>query len=332
MTRREISLLFGGDYDRTRLLQDPEVAERNRLDVDITHFATPHEVFHELTHSDRGDGGELSLSFYTTMMSHPDLRDRFVALPVPVSRFFRHGNILVRRGAGIESAADLRGKTIGIPEYGTTMIVWLRGILADEHGVLPHEIRWRAGRDPVALAGEAVRYPPDVDIARAESTDLVGMLADGRLDAFIGMLPPQLPSGVERLFPDYGAVEREYFTRTGIFPIMHLLVLRREAVERDPGMANALYGACLDAKEKSLRILRNTGVLGVMLPWLLTAVDEQEAAMGGDLWPYGVEELRPTTEKFIEYARDQGLLWNNDVTTDDLYLDLTVTAPSSGAR
>lgn len=320
MSHRKLSLIFGGDYDRTRLLCDPEIAERHNLDVEIELMPKPHDVFHALSHSDRADGGEFSLSFFTSLASQRHVQRDLVALPIPISRFFRHGNVLVNKDAGISDPADLKNKTFGVPEYGSTMVVWMRGMLADEYGVQPSDIHWRAGRSPVALGPGAVRYPDDVDIQQAEG-DLMEMLSAGDIDAYIGLVPKVLPPNVVRLFPDYGAVERDYFRRTGIFPIMHLLVLRREFYERDPEVATALFNACVDAKAQALSLLKNTGVLGVSLPWLLSAVDEQTAAMGGDLWPYGLGANRQTIEKFIEYSSDQGLLWEH-VTPEDLFLAL----------
>lgn len=319
MTLQRLSLIFGGDYDRTRHLQDPEVREGSGLDIELDLRSTPHEVFRTLAKTDEGDGGELSLSFYTTMVSQKGQDSGFVGLPVPVSRFFRHGNILVNTEAGIEGPADLEGKVFGVPEYGSTMVVWMRGILLDEYGIRAEKMTWRTSRDPVALGDELLRYPPGVDIQRASTPNLVEALAAGEVDACIGLVPETLPPGVQRLFPDYGAAEREYYARTQIFPIMHVLVLRRSVYDRDPALARRLFDACLKAKQKSISLLSRSGVLSVTLPWLLSTVEEQTRAMGGDLWPYGLEANRSTVEKFVEYSDQQGLLWNQ-VSPEDLFL------------
>lgn len=317
----DLSLIFGGDYDRTRLLAHPDIAQATGLHITPRLVSSPHDVFHILTHSDDGEGGEMSLSFYSTLVSRSGPDAELVGLPVFISRMFRHGNILINERCGISDPSDLRGKTIGVPEFGTTMVVWLRGILESEHGVRAEDVKWRTGREPVALDTDSLRYPPGVDIARAASTDLVGLLAAGELDATIGLVPQNLPEGVRRLFPDYGAAERDYYRSTGIFPIMHVLVVRRQLIDADPTLAERLFRAAELAKRLAIAALNETGVLTATLPWLLSAMQEQTNVMSGELWSYGLNANRHCIQTFLDYAHRQGLLWN-ELKADDLFLPL----------
>lgn len=320
MQNTKLSLLLGGHYDRTRALRDGTVSAQG-YDLQVEVRGTTHEVFHTLCRSQEYDGGELSLSFYSTLQSKYGANSPFVGLPVFISRMFRHGNILVNRAAGIEAPSDLAGKVMGIPEYGMTMGVWLRGMLLDEYGVRPETITWLAGRKPVALREDECRYPDDVNIrVGGEQSRLVQMLGDGQTDAYIGPVPRVLPAGVKRLFPDYQAIERRYYAKTAIFPIMHVLVVRRERYRRDPGIAAALFRAFCRAKDLALDALWDSAALKVSLPWLIPAVEEQSAIFQGDLWPYGVERNRATLQAYVRHASQQGLLWK-PLTVDELFLE-----------
>ncbi len=310
MTRPlKLSLLLGADYDRTRALCNGTVkAEGVDLAIDI--IDSPHDAFAEILASDRYDGGEMSFSFHSTLLSKFGDQHEFVGLPVFLSRMFRHGNILVNTHAGITEAKQLEGRIVGIPEYGVTMGVWIRGILMHEYGVRPEKIHWRTGRPPAALAPEVVRYPEGLDIQRdGDQYAHVQMLSEGKLDAYVGPVPTKMPPNVRRLFPDYGRLERAYYRKTGIFPIMHFLVLRRRVLRDNPWLAASLYRAFCAARDQALEILSTSSVLKVTLPWLLTAVEEQTEAMGGDIWSYGFRQNRATIAAFLDYAHEQGLLW-----------------------
>lgn len=316
-----LSMLFGGDYDRVRALRDGSVKAEG-IDLRIDLVDSPSKAFQRISHSEDYDGGEMSLSFFTTLLSKYGSGMQLVGLPVFPSRMFRHGSIAINTRCGINSPRDLEGKVLGLPEYGMTMAVWLRGVLTHEYGVRTEAIKWRAGRDPVALDPAALLYPKGVDIQRGgESANMVQMLSEGKLDAFIGALPETLPPNVARLFPNYPEVEQAYYRKTSIFPIMHVLVLKRAAYEKNPWIARSLYEAFYRAKEKAIAGLWYSGALGVSLPWLIAAVEEQTKIMNGDLWPYGLKLSRPTLEAYLSYAQAQGLLWRR-LSVDELFIDV----------
>lgn len=318
---RSVSLLLGGDYDRTRSLVDGSVqADGVELRVDVHPKQSPHDTFHQLMFSRDYDGGEMSLSFFSTLMSKQGKDSEFIALPVFVSRMFRHGNILVNESAGISGPEDLNGRTIGIPEYGLTMGVWARGLLMADFGLDPTSVRWRTGRDPAALEADIVKYPDGVDIRRlGEQANQMKMLAAGEFDAYIGAAPTAGVQGVRRLFPNYTELEKDYYKRTRAFPIMHLIVIRRSLVDADPSLAQRIIDAFTTAKNRAIDALRSRAFQRVTLPWLLASLESQEELMDGDLWPYGLKANADTLSLFLRYAWDQGLLWRR-IDYDELFV------------
>jgi 4,5-dihydroxyphthalate decarboxylase len=312
-----LRLALGADYDRTRALRDGRVSDP-RLRIEVTLLSSPSRAFAAVAGGDY-DGGEMSLSFMTTLRSRDD--DRLVALPVYLSRMLRHGNILVAASSGIDAPTDLVGKVVGLPEYGMTMGVWVRGLLQHEYGVEPTTISWRTGRSPVVLADGQVRYPDDVEIEQVPPHEtLLGLLADGRIDAYIGPVPPDLCSSspYRRLFSDHHTAERDYLVRTGIFPIMHLLVLSRRRLEERPWLKEALTTAAEAARDLAVSDLLANDVQRVSLPFLAAAAEDQRSLMGGQLWPYGIDAGRASLETFLGYAEEQGLLWA-PLTVDGLF-------------
>ena len=317
----KLSMLFGGDYDRVRPLRDGLIKTEG-VDLKISVTDSPSKAFTMLSRTDEFDGGEMSLSFFSTLLSRHGNKSQFIGFPVYPSRMFRHGNLAYNINSGIKSPRDLNGKVMGLPEYGMTMAVWLRGLLTHEYGVDTNSIKWRAGRDPAAIDPADLLYPKGVDIRRGgDSPRLMQMLNDGELDAVIAPLPEKLPPNVARFFPDYAAAEQAYYKKTSIFPIMHVLVLKRKIFEANPWLARPLYDAFCRAKEKAIANLWFGGVLAVTLPWLLPALEEQTKIMGGDLWSYGLQRNRPTLEAYLTYAEEQGLLWRK-LAFDELFIDV----------
>ncbi|MFC8826905.1 ABC transporter substrate-binding protein [Streptomyces sp. NPDC057137] len=304
-------MAFGGRYDRVEDIEQCGV--RHGLDLRLSVLNGPKEAFAAITDPAAGfDAGEMSISFYMTQRSKLGPDSPLTALPVWISRAFRHGNVYVRADSGVKDFADLRGARIGLAEYGMTMAVWLRGVFADEHGLRPEDIEWYTGRDPAALEDDTVRYPQGVRIRAADrSSSLAEQLARGRLDAVIGATNSPMLPGTRRLLPDFAASEREYYGRTGIFPIMHLLVVRTQLLADDPGLARRIAAAFEDAKAEAMRRLWSASVPKVTLPWLLAAVEEHVALMGEDYWPYGVAANLPTLEALRRYMREQGLIWDD---------------------
>jgi 4,5-dihydroxyphthalate decarboxylase len=321
-----LRFVFGGSYDRVANL--PAVAAASGLEIENHIVSSPKDAFALLSSGEGGfAGGELSSSFYMTMRSKLGDDCPLVGLPVWISRSFRHGNVWVREDSELESPAQLAGRTIALPEYGMTMAVWLRGIFEDEYGVKPTDVSWMTHRTPVGLDESTLKLPTDVDIAPApDARSLPELLRDGVADAWIGAGTYPPPRGIRRLFRDAPAVERDYYQRTGIFPVMHTLVVRREVLASDPLLAQSLVNAFEETKRRAIQKLWSTSVSYPTLPWTLAAVEEQFAAMGGDPWPYGLERNRPTTAALGRYLVEQDLVWA-DLPIEDYFLPVE---PGSG--
>jgi 4,5-dihydroxyphthalate decarboxylase len=299
-----------GDYDRTRAIFDGRAPIEG---CDITAVALePEEAFHRAFKFGEFDISEISLSSYIMTTARGDAH--YVAIPAFVSRLFRHSGIYIRTDRGVARPQDLKGKTIGLPEYQITANVWIRGILKDEYGIVPSDIKWRRGgqEDPGRGERAAIKLPPDVDLqAIPEHRTLSEMLATGELDGLIGARAPScflagVPH-VARLFPDYPATEEAYFRKTGIFPIMHAIGIRRSLVERYPWLAVSVYKAFLKAKALCMHELGQIGHLATSLPWSVAEFDRLRRVMGDDFWSYGVEPNRHVLETLARYSHDQHL-------------------------
>lgn len=302
--------LATGDYDRTRPLLDGTVGVEG---CDVNALALgPEELFFRAIRGHEFDVCELSLSSY--MMAVAKGGDvPYIGLPVFLSRTFRHSAVYVRTDRGIEKPADLRGKRVGVPEYQITAAVWVRAWLEDEYGVRPSDFEWLQGglEEPGRVEKVKLALPPEIRLsAIPETTTLDAMLRSGELDAVIAMRPPKCflagDPNVRRLFPDYQAEEERYFQRTGIFPIMHLVGVRRELVQRHPWLANSLFSAFVEAKQIATRELEKIAALPVTLPWLGPMVERTRQVMGADFWPYGVQENRKTLDAVVDYAYRHG--------------------------
>jgi len=298
------------DYDRVRALKDGRVRPEG-IDLEILHMEIE-EIFWRQAKYAEFDVSEMSMSTYVLNMERESFP--FVAIPVFPSRYFRHQSMFVRTDAGIESPGDLRGRPIGVPEYQITAGVWQRGILQDDYGVVPREVHWFSGgvEQPGRVEKTAIELPPDVTVTPiGPEQTLQQLLMDGQLDALLtAHVPPILyepGSPLRRLFPDFKAAEKDYFARTRIFPIMHVVVVRKRVLERDPWVARSL----LKAFDASLAIARSDlmyrSALKTMLPWSADHVDETVAALGEDYWTYGIESNRHVLDAFLRYHHEQGL-------------------------
>jgi len=301
-----------GPYDRMEGIRTGAVQVEG---IDVTYLAisSPPEIFARMMKSAEFDVSEMSLSSYLSNR----VRDKFpfVALPVFPSRVFRHGNIFVNRHAGIVTPQDLKGRRVGTFGYRQTASVWIRGILQDEYGVDPTSLVWVEGGLDTPWQGDSCKdeHPiPRVKFERAaEGANLSKMLASGEIDALVGArIPPSLDesANVIRLFPDYRRVEREYFERTGHFPIMHTLVVREELYRAKPWIGSSLYKGLQASKELALREMRFSGAMRYMVPWLYHDIEEIDAIFGRDPMPYGLEANRKTLETFAQYLHVQGLV------------------------
>lgn len=303
-----------GNSDRTRAIRDGRVAIEGCGVNYIT--LEPEEVFFRAFRNGEFDVTELSFSSYVLSLSKGECP--YVAIPAFVSRSFRHSGFYIRTDRDIKRPEDLRGRKIGVPEYQMTAIVWMRGILKEDHGVDPIEIDWYSGgqeepgrdeRTPLELTNgvKVTKIGPGKTLSR--------MLADGEIDGIMSARAPSAFSrsapGVGRLFPDYREREKDYFLRTGMFPIMHLIGIRRDLHERHAWLASSVYKAFSQAKDIALAEVRQMHVPIASLPWMEAEALETVALMGSDYWPYGVAENIKEIEAMTRYSYEQGLAVRN---------------------
>jgi 4,5-dihydroxyphthalate decarboxylase len=299
-----------GNYDRTRAIRDGTVKVEG---CDVTYLPLyPEEIFHRAFKFQEFDISELSFSSYirTVAAGTP----AYIGIPAFVSRIFRHSGIYIRRGAGIEKPQDLRGKRVGVPEYQITAVVWMRGLMQHEYGVAPSEIHWRSGgqEQPGRHERTPLKAIPGLDLQPiGDDRTLVGMLKEGELDAlFTARAPSSFLAGephIARLFSDTRAAEEAYYKKTGLFPIMHLVGIRKTLAEKYPWLATSAYKAFCEAKARAMIDLRDVNALMVTLPWLEAETNETSALMGEDFWKYGIAENLPEIEALTQYVCEQGL-------------------------
>ena len=256
------------------------------------------------------DVAEMSLSSYAMSMSRED--PAFIAIPVFPSRFFRHSCVFINTSSDIKNPADLKGKKIGAPEYSITAAVWIRGFLSDEYGVRAQDAHWLVGgqEDPGRKERVKLTLPPEIKLdAIPDDKTLNGMLESGDIDALISARSPSCfvkgSPKVKRLFPNYKEVEIDYFKRTKIFPIMHVLVIRKEVYDKNPWVARSLYKAFCDAKDHAIKNMHLSNTLACT-SWEREQM--KEIFGSSDWWPYGIEANRHLLEHLIRYMGEQGLL------------------------
>lgn len=298
------------NYDRTSALLDGRV-QPDGIDLNYLNMPVEETFFRMLRHSEF-EVAEMSLSSYVMSLFRPD--PPFVAIPVFPSRAFRHSCIFVNAASGIRRPEDLAGRKIGTPEYQMSAGVWIRGILADEHGLPVDGVTYYTGgeEEPGRQEKQPLDLPPRIRVQRiGPEQTLSAMLAAGEIDAlYTARMPSSFRAGggqVRRLFADFVQVERDYFRRTRTFPIMHTVVIRRDVYGRAPWVAQSLYKAFRAAQQATYADLSQTNVLQAMLPWLTAHVEEARREMGEDFWPYGFDPNRHTLETFLRYSFEQGL-------------------------
>ena len=297
------------DYDRTEALRDGTVRPAG---IDLTYLSLPvEETFFRMARFQEFDAAEMSLSSYTLTLQRGA---PFIAIPVFPSRAFRHNGIYVNAGSGVEKPSDLVGRVVGVPEYQVTAAVWIRGILADRHDVPVESVRYRTGgiHSPGRVEKLALDLPEGVDVQPIPSDrTLADMLVTGEIDALYSPRTPRpLVEGrpeVRRLFADPRAAEEEYFADTGIFPVMHVIALRRDVYERNRWIARALYDAFEEARTLTAARLDETAATRYMLPWLYDEVERTRGSMGHDFWSYGLSANEETLRTFLRYSHEQGL-------------------------
>ena len=296
------------DYDRVLGLMDGRVRPTG-IDVTFLNMIVE-ETFFRMLRAQEFDVSELSMSSYVVSLFKPNRP--FVAIPVFPSRFFRHSCIYVNADAGITKPADLIGKRIGTPEYQMTAPVWIRGILDEHYGVPVDSVTYVTGGEEAPNRDEKLKLdlPANIKVERiGPNQTLAQMLANGEIDALHTARKPSSFDGVrvKRLFSDFVPVEQAYWRQTGIFPIMHVIAIRREIYDSNRWIAMNLYQAFKEAQQLCYEGLRETAALKGMLPWFNAHVEETFAMMGEDFWPYGVEKNRKTLETFLRYHHQSGL-------------------------
>ncbi len=320
MTRLNLSLACWG-YDRTEALQTGQVRP-DGIDLNFQALEVE-ETFFRMLRNKEFDVAELSMSSYCVTLSGDD--PPFVAIPVFPSRFFRHSCIFVSTSSGIERPQDLVGKRIGVPEYQMTAPVWIRGILQDEYGIDPSSVTYVTGGEESPGREEKLKLnlPHKFKVEPISTIQtLTRMLADGEIDALYTARAPSTfytePDNVRRLFPDFVDVEKAYYKKTGIFPIMHVIAIRREVYEENRWIAQALYKAFIAAQKLTYEQLRVSASLKTMLPWQIAMVEDTVAAIGQDWWPYGIAPNRDVIETFTRYHHEQGLSTRR-LTVEDMF-------------
>lgn len=299
-------------YDRVQPLYTGEV-KLDGFELDYRVVEWSREIFDRMAGKREFDAAEFSSSELISRIAAG--KSPFVAIPVFLSRVFRHGFVCINRRSGIRNPKDLAGRRIGTPLYTQTAAIWLRGQLEHDYGVDLSGVTWVQGAinapgahgDPTVLA--PVR-PPRIELNESGKS-LSALLEEGKIDAILGSnLPEALGRNpdVQRLFPNFREIERDYYLRTRIFPIMHLVAIKREVYESDPAVAGALYRALEQSKKIALTRMRNMGALRYMLPWLPEHVEQTQEVFGDDPWPYGIEPNRPTLEALLDYMTDQGII------------------------
>jgi 4,5-dihydroxyphthalate decarboxylase len=309
------------DYDRTRPLMDGRV-QPDGIDLDIL-VLRPRETFPRMLEHQEFDVSELSLASYVTLKARGACP--FVAVPVALSKIFRHSCIYLRADAGIKTPQDLRGKRVGTTQYGSTAVVFMKGLLQHEYGVGPADVHWFIGGldTPTQRPLVPLNLPEAIKLEfLGENQTLEGMLEAGELDALFSIyIPDSFARGaphIVRLFPDYKEAEKDYYRRTRIFPIMHTVVVREELHREHPWVARSIYDAFRAARDLAVNGLYDTDALRLALPWLIDHLEETQAVFGEDFWSYGLEPNRPTLEGIGHYVHEQGLA-PRTVSPDELF-------------
>src|SRR5947209_4957298 len=321
-----LALTFAcGRYDRMDAIREGDVVPAG-LTLNCITLRSGREIFDRMVGGQEFDIAELSASEFISLIGRGDCP--FVALPVFPSRVFRHGHIFVNTRRGIRAAKDLEGKRVGVPLYTQTAAIWARGLLAHEFDVNLDTIRWVQGAVEKAGAHGRPHAPPFLRPVRIEQNtsahSLGALLARGAIDALIGSRKPDEFGNhpdVTRLFPDHRAREREFYQRTKIFPIMHLIALRRDRYERQRWIATSLYNAFVEAKRRARVRMRYAGSLAAMLPWLIDAIEEIDEVFGGDAFPYGIEANRATLQALVQYMVEQHFI-SRAIPIEELFVPL----------
>jgi 4,5-dihydroxyphthalate decarboxylase len=295
-----------GDYDQARDVMSGVVPVQGATVIPLN--LPPEEMFFRFTFHREWDVSEMSMGKYISLRSQEDTS--ITAIPVFPSRVFRHSMIYVREGGGITRPEQLKGKRIGVPEWAQTATIYCRGYLSHEAGVPLDSIDWvqtgvnQAGR----VEKVKLKLPPGFRYRQEPQRSLNEMLMGGDLDAILSARPPEnLGKGIVRLFPDHEPVEEAYYKKTGIFPIMHVVVIRTELLNRYPWLAMNLFKAFEEAKQRSLERVSDITASHGPFAWLPNYAERMKKLFGDDFWPYGLEKNRATLQAFVNFGYEQGV-------------------------
>jgi len=293
------------------------------VDLNFLAIDHPREIFDRMLINLEFEACEMSSSEFIRHAVRGDCP--MVAIPVFPSRVFRHGYIAIDKRQ-VREPKDLAGKRIGVPLYTMSAAVWIRGLLAHDYGVDLSGVRWLQGATNKPGRHGNPSPPPMLKRVSIEDNtsgkSLSDLLEEGEIDAVLGSdLPLAVHRGgnVARLFPNFPEVEADYYKRTGIYPIMHLVAMRRDVYERNPAAAKSLYQAFCRAKDIALQRMRHTGMLATMMPWMLAEIEIMDKVFGPDPWPYGVDANRKTLEALVAYLHEQSLI-ARPIKVDDLFV------------
>jgi len=295
-----------GDYEHTRDVVTGQVPVQG-VSLNVLTLP-PEEAFFRFTFFREWEVSEMSMGKYVSLRSQED--NGIAAIPVFPSRVFRQSMIYVRDGSWIDRPEQLKGKRIGIPEWAQTAVIYSRGYLTHQAKVPLGSVEWvQAGVNQAGRVEKVKPKLPDGVRLRPEPRHCLNdMLLAGDIDAVLSARPPRdFGSGIRRLFPDYEAIEADYFRETGIFPIMHVIVIKTEVLERHPWLAMNLYKAFEEAKRRSLARLSDITASHAPLAWLATYTERMKGLFGEDFWPYGLEKNRTTLQAFVDFAFEQGV-------------------------
>jgi 4,5-dihydroxyphthalate decarboxylase len=319
MSKLSISLAIS-DYDHVRDFVDGRLTAEG-LDINFQVLPTP-EIFDRATRDQEWDVCEMSLGKWTGMFSQGD--DSLVPIPVFPSRVFRHSALYVRKGSGVDTLEKLRGRRVGDPDFAHTAGIYARGFLMHDAGIGLEEIEWiQAGTNkPGRHENLEIKLPPEVKRVSVPDKTLDDMLRAGEIDAILSAIPPKsFAAGhpdIVRLVANHVEVETAYFRRTGIFPIMHFVAIRRDVYEKHKWIAVNLYRAFEEAKERSIARIRDMMVSHFPLPWNPDNARRASELFGADFWPYGVAPNRKTLEAFLTFATEQGVA-HRKVSLDEMF-------------
>lgn len=297
------------DYDHFRDFRTGEVKAEG-IDHNWLNLGH-HECFARFTANREFDLAELSFAKFTTQVTREN--SDIIGLPVVCSRLFRFSSFYVNRNSGIKSVEDLTGKKVGSPEWAHSAAVYMRGWMQNDLGMDLTDIQWiQAGANaPGRKEKVELNLPEGVEITRVGDKSLSELLATGEIDCAIIARPPSCflegHPDVVRLFPDFLQMEEDYYQRTGVWPIMHIIAMKKQILDDNPWAARNLYNAFLESKRRSLERLLDPAVSRYPLAWLPTYARRMRDFFGGDPFPFGIEENRATWEQMALYTHQQGI-------------------------